>query len=111
MDRLIYTAMTGATQSLEQQSVVANNLANASTTGFRAQLATFRAVPMNFEDGSGNVDPATTRTYTLSSTRPAGLAAGARPRPTRRQAPRHPARSSRASSGCPRTRCRSARAC
>ncbi|WP_255212903.1 flagellar basal body protein, partial [Burkholderia pseudomallei] len=56
MDRLIYTAMTGATQSLEQQSVVANNLANASTTGFRAQLATFRAVPMNFEDGSGNVD-------------------------------------------------------
>ncbi|AOJ11532.1 flagellar basal-body rod protein FlgF [Burkholderia mayonis] len=68
MDRLIYTAMTGATQSLEQQSVVANNLANTSTTGFRAQLATFRAVPMNFDDGSGNVDPSTTRTYTLSST-------------------------------------------
>lgn len=34
MDRLIYTAMTGATQSLEQQSVVANNLANASTTSY-----------------------------------------------------------------------------
>lgn len=76
MDRLIYTAMTGATQSLEQQSVVANNLANASTTGFRAQLATFRAVPMNFEDGSGNVDPATTRTYTLSSTPGADFAPG-----------------------------------
>lgn len=43
MDRLIYTAMTGATQSLEQQSVVANNLANASTTGFRAQLEIGRA--------------------------------------------------------------------
>ncbi|KVE33298.1 flagellar basal-body rod protein FlgF [Burkholderia sp. TSV86] len=68
MDRLIYTAMTGATQALEQQSVVATNLANASTTGFRAQLATFRAVPMNFDSGGGNVDLATTRTYTLAST-------------------------------------------
>ena len=52
MDRLIYTAMTGASQSLDQQAIVANNLANASTTGFRAQLATYRAVPMNFGDGS-----------------------------------------------------------
>ena len=34
MDRLIYTAMTGASQSLDQQAVVANNLANASTTAF-----------------------------------------------------------------------------
>ncbi|WDD95607.1 flagellar basal body rod protein FlgF [Burkholderia sp. FERM BP-3421] len=67
MDRLIYTAMTGATQSLEQQAIVANNLANVSTTGFRAQLATFRAVPMNFGTG-GAVDPQTTRTYVLSST-------------------------------------------
>ncbi|WP_323119599.1 flagellar basal body rod protein FlgF [Burkholderia alba] len=65
MDRLIYTAMTGATQSLEQQAVIANNLANTSTTGFRAQLATFRAVPMNFGDAS---NPVTTRTYVLSST-------------------------------------------
>src|ERR1700712_3499894 len=66
MDRLIYTAMTGATQALEQQSVTANNLANASTTGFRAQLSAFRAVPMNFENGVGE-DP-TTRAFVLSST-------------------------------------------
>ncbi|RAE78280.1 flagellar biosynthesis protein FlgF, partial [Burkholderia multivorans] len=26
MDRLIYTAMTGASQSLDQQAIVANNL-------------------------------------------------------------------------------------
>jgi flagellar basal-body rod protein FlgF len=65
MDRLIYTAMTGAAQALEQQSVVANNLANASTTGFRAQLSAFRSVPMTFENGSGD-DP--TRTFVLSST-------------------------------------------
>ncbi|MGH8777795.1 flagellar basal-body rod protein FlgF [Paraburkholderia sp.] len=65
MDRLIYTAMTGASQALEQQAVVANNLANTSTTGFRAQLATFRAVPMNFGDGS---QTDTTRTFVLAST-------------------------------------------
>lgn len=46
MDRLIYTAMSGAKQILEQQATTSNNLANASTTGFRAQLDTFRAVPV-----------------------------------------------------------------
>jgi len=67
MDRLIYTAMSGATQALEQQAIVANNLANTSTTGFRAQLETFRAVPMSFGDGSTANDD-TTRTFVLSST-------------------------------------------
>ena len=65
MDRLIYTAMSGAAQALEQQSVTANNLANASTTGFRAQLSAFRQVPMNFE---GNTAGDSTRTFVLSST-------------------------------------------
>jgi flagellar basal-body rod protein FlgF len=46
MDRMIYTAMSGAKQVMEQQSTTANNLANATTTGFRAQLDTFRAVPV-----------------------------------------------------------------
>tara|TARA_R110001599_G_scaffold159052_1_gene346158 strand:+ start:181568 stop:182308 length:741 start_codon:yes stop_codon:yes gene_type:complete len=46
MDRLIYTAMSGAKQILEQQATTSNNLANASTSGFRAQLDTFRAVPV-----------------------------------------------------------------
>lgn len=46
MDRLIYTAMTGAKQILEQQATATHNLANVSTTGFRAQLDTFRAVPV-----------------------------------------------------------------
>src|ERR1700712_3947671 len=66
MDRLIYTAMTGAAQSLEQQSTVANNLANASTTGFKAQLSAFRQVPMNFE-GSASGD-SSSRTFVLAST-------------------------------------------
>lgn len=46
MDRLIYTAMTGASHVLKQQASVAENLANANTPGFRATLDTFRAVPL-----------------------------------------------------------------
>ncbi|MFC3109606.1 flagellar basal-body rod protein FlgF [Undibacterium arcticum] len=46
MDRLIYTAMTGAKHILEQQATVSHNLANATTAGFRAQLDSFRAVPV-----------------------------------------------------------------
>lgn len=46
MDRLIYTAMTGAKHLLEQQTTNAHNLANATTTGFKAQLDSFRAVPV-----------------------------------------------------------------
>ena len=46
MDRLIYTAMTGAKHVLEQQATTAHNLANATTTGFKAQIDSFRAVPV-----------------------------------------------------------------
>ena len=46
MDRLIYTAMTGASHVLQQQAAVSENLSNANTTGFRATLNTFRAVPL-----------------------------------------------------------------
>jgi flagellar basal-body rod protein FlgF len=46
MDRLIYTAMTGAKHILEQQATTSHNLANSTTTGFRGQLDSFRAVPV-----------------------------------------------------------------
>jgi flagellar basal-body rod protein FlgF len=46
MDRLIYTAMTGAKHVFLQQAGVANNLANASTIGFKAQMHRFEAVPV-----------------------------------------------------------------
>src|SRR5205085_3100593 len=36
MDRLIFTAMSGAERVLHAQQVRANNLANADTNGFRA---------------------------------------------------------------------------
>jgi flagellar basal-body rod protein FlgF len=46
MDKLIYTAASGARHILEQQATAANNLANVNTTGFRAQIDAFRAVPI-----------------------------------------------------------------
>ena len=49
MDRLIYTVASGTKHILEQQATTSNNLANVSTTGFRAQLDSFRAVPVQSE--------------------------------------------------------------
>lgn len=46
MDRMIYTAMTGAKHILEQQATTAHNLANVTSTGFKAQIDSFRAVPV-----------------------------------------------------------------
>ncbi|MCE8002381.1 flagellar basal body rod protein FlgF [Billgrantia ethanolica] len=49
MDRILYTAMSGAKQTMDQQAVVSHNLANVSTSGFRAQLHAMRAVPVQGE--------------------------------------------------------------
>ncbi|MCW4151230.1 flagellar basal body rod protein FlgF [Halomonas sp. 18H] len=46
MDRMLYTAMSGAKHTMDQQSVVSNNLANVATSGFRAQLQAARSVPV-----------------------------------------------------------------
>ncbi|WP_406828097.1 flagellar basal body rod protein FlgF [Microbulbifer sp. ARAS458-1] len=70
MDRLLYTAMSGARQSMEQQSVVSNNLANATTSGFRAQLYALRAVPVQGEALLA------TRTSVVASTPGADFSAG-----------------------------------
>ena len=50
MDRLIYTSMAGANHTLSQQATAAHNLANAGTTGYRAENNAFRAIPV-FGDG------------------------------------------------------------
>jgi flagellar basal-body rod protein FlgF len=61
MDRIIYTSMTGANAAEHRQAVLANNLANVSTNGFRAELSTYRAVPVR---GDG----ATTRVMAAEAT-------------------------------------------
>lgn len=61
MDRVIYLTMSGAKAAMQRQEVVSNNLANASTTGFRAELVAHRAVPVR---GDG----ASTRVYAIETT-------------------------------------------
>jgi flagellar basal-body rod protein FlgF len=43
MDRLIYTAMSGASGTLSRQAAVSHNLANVSTTGYRSEEHRLRA--------------------------------------------------------------------
>ena len=61
MDRVIYLAMAGAKATLQRQDVLAHNLANVSTNGFKAEMTAFRAVPVQ---GDG----ASTRVYAIEST-------------------------------------------
>jgi len=61
VDRLIYTAMTGAKYLEEREATIAHNLANASTTGFRADLVALRAVPTTGEQAG-------TRVFTVETT-------------------------------------------
>jgi len=69
MDRLIYTSMSGAKFLLERQATLANNLANATTTGFRADTVGLRAVPA--------VSPqAGTRVFTVETTTGADFSQG-----------------------------------
>jgi flagellar basal-body rod protein FlgF len=50
MDKLLYIAMSGAKETLLAQAANSHNLANASTTGFKADLSAFRSQAVN---GSG----------------------------------------------------------
>ncbi len=53
MDRMLYIAMTGARQNMQALAVTANNLANINTTGFRADFAAMRSMPL-FGDGEAS---------------------------------------------------------
>ena len=41
MDRLVYTAMSGLRSQMSAQATIANNIANASTIGFRGERVSF----------------------------------------------------------------------
>jgi len=69
MDRMIYVGMSGAKQAMEQQASVANNMANVSTPGFRAQINNFRAVPVVGQEAG-------TRAMVVASTPGADLRSG-----------------------------------
>lgn len=61
MDRMLYVAMSGAKQAMEQHASVASNMANVSTPGFRAQINSFEAVPVLS-------DASPTRAYVIATT-------------------------------------------
>ena len=46
MDRMLYVAMSGAKETLHAQAAVNNNMANANTPGFLADLQQFRSMPV-----------------------------------------------------------------
>lgn len=71
MDRLIYTAMTGANAAANRQAVLSNNLANVSTHGFRAELSAYRAVPVNGDGANTRVFAVDTTTGHLDTPGPA----------------------------------------
>ena len=60
MDKLVYTAATGLRAHMSAQAAIANNMANASTTGFRADRVIFDRIILS--DG----------TSTLSARQPTG---------------------------------------
>ena len=57
MDRLIYTAYSGLSGSMMTQAVIASNMANAQTIGFRAELQS--ADPMTLKGPSIEARPMT----------------------------------------------------
>ncbi len=46
MDRMLYLAMTGAREVMNAQAVNTNNLANATTVGFRADMESAMSLPL-----------------------------------------------------------------
>ena len=69
MDKLIYVAMTGAKHLMLRQENVANNLANANTPGYRAEMTVFRSAP-------ARGDGLPTRVFSVDSTPRADFSPG-----------------------------------
>jgi flagellar basal-body rod protein FlgF len=71
MDRLIYTAASGMSDSMFRQGAIASNLANAQTIGFRAE--TFDSTPITLKSD----DSLEARTMVSTAVMGADMSAGA----------------------------------
>ena len=58
MDPILYNAASGGRTGFDRQGVVANNLANVNTTGFRADVYQASTLYATTEDGSNTNGPA-----------------------------------------------------
>ena len=59
MDRLVQTTLSGLRATMEAQRVTANNIANASTPGFKARDIDFRSALASMETGQTDLSGAT----------------------------------------------------
>ncbi len=67
IDRIAYTAMTGAKHSMGQLANTSHNMANVHTPGFREMVTAFRAVPLEGEQADSRafvVDSTPTAMFT-----------------------------------------------
>ena len=69
MDRLIHTSLSGMRASMDSQRVIASNMANANTLGFRAEMLDQRAVTIEGQ-------PNEARAMQTARVRGANMAAG-----------------------------------
>ncbi|MEH6578103.1 MAG: flagellar basal body rod protein FlgF [Amphritea sp.] len=69
MDKVLYLAMSGARETMRSQQAHANNLANATTTGFKADFAQARAMQVY---GEGHAS----RVYAMAERPGTNMAAG-----------------------------------
>ncbi len=73
MDRFIYTALTGMNAAMDRQRAIANNLANASTPGFRAEIFAVKSATLETDPRSNSIDA---RSLARGSVRGADMGAG-----------------------------------
>lgn len=72
MDRYIYIAMTGASQTMARQAAVSHNLANVDATGYRAEEHRMRAVQV-----MASAAAVPTRAFTVDASTYSNFAPGA----------------------------------
>ncbi len=70
MDRMVYTALSGLKGQMSAQASIANNIANASTTGYRADRVAFQQ--MMLKGGPGHESRAPSAEEVLDADRRAG---------------------------------------
>lgn len=69
MDRLVYTAYSGLAGRMAAQTAIANNMANASTIGFRSDVTSFEQIALK---GAAFDDRAVTSEQVVDADRTAG---------------------------------------
>jgi len=79
MDKLVYTAATGLRAHMAAQAAIANNMANASTTGFRADRVVFDRIKLSGGGSELEARAPTSEEVTDADRRPGSVQQTGRP--------------------------------